>query len=291
MVWLMVAGLARASRGRDWSGGVLLGLALWVKLLPVMGVGYLLVKRKWRAAVVAVGCALLVNLALTLPVFGPQRTWELHRKWWDNEATGASYRMAHVAEAIDEDRLTNQSPAILLRRFLTQKGLYPGCPWAGIAWADLSAGQFRIVHLAVLGGLGLVLLAVCRRPGHATSPAQWADEIALVTLATLWFSPVAWSYHPTAAMPAVAVFLGRMDRHPRLVWTVVVLWLVALSLTGSDLARAVGNLFWAHFLVGVLLIFTAPKDRSQCATASQKQCSSDESPCTACLPASSGTPR
>ena len=53
MVWLMVAGLGRAARGRPWSGGLLLGMAVWVKLLPLMGVGYLVLKRKWLAAGVA----------------------------------------------------------------------------------------------------------------------------------------------------------------------------------------------------------------------------------------------
>ncbi len=48
MVWLMVWGLGRIARGRDWSGGALLGLAIWVKLLPLLGVGYLVLKRRWR---------------------------------------------------------------------------------------------------------------------------------------------------------------------------------------------------------------------------------------------------
>jgi hypothetical protein len=259
MVWAMVAGLARASRGRDWSGGFLLGLAVWIKLLPAIGVGYLVLKRKWRAAAVAVGSAVLMDLALAVPVFGLQQTWQLHRKWWENEATGASHRLFDHAETIDEDRLTNQSPAILLRRLLTQQGIYPGCPWASVAFGDLSPTQLRIVYYAVLGGLGVVVLTVCRRPARTTSPSQWATEIALVTLATLWCSPVAWSYHFTAVMPALAVVLGRRYQPPWLVWTMVALWLVALALTGSDLARALGNLFWAGFLVGVFLMAMAPR--------------------------------
>ena len=48
MVWFMVAGLWRISRGKDLSGGILLGLAAWMKLLPLLGVGYLVLKRRWR---------------------------------------------------------------------------------------------------------------------------------------------------------------------------------------------------------------------------------------------------
>jgi len=259
MVWLMVAGLARVSRGRDWSGGILLGLAIWIKLLPIMGAAYLVLKRRWRPALVAVVCAVLVDLALTVPVFGPHSTWQLHRTWWENQATGASYRIFHLDESIKEDRLTNQSPAILLRRLLTQKGIYPGCPWARVAFGNLTGEQLRLVYLGVLGALGAAILAVCRRPGRSTSEAQWATEIALVVLATLWFSPAVWSYHLTAATPALAVVLGRRYQRPGPAWTMAALWLVALALTGSDLARALGNLFWAGFLAGVLLVATAPR--------------------------------
>jgi hypothetical protein len=259
MLWWMVAGLARASRGRDCSGGVLLGLAIWIKLLPIMGAAYLVLKRRWRPALVAVACAVLVDLALTVPVFGLQQTWQLHRAWWDEQATGATHRIFHLNESIKEDRLTNQSPAILLRRLLTQKGIYPGCPWARVAFGSLTGEQLRAVYLSVLGALGVAILAVCRRPARSTSEAQWATEIALVVQATLWVSPAVWSYHFTAATPALAVLLGRADRHPRLAWAMIVFWLLALALTGSDLARALGNLFWAGFLAGVLLVATAPQ--------------------------------
>ena len=39
MLWLMLAGLDRAIQGRAISGGVLLGIAAWLKLVPLLGVG------------------------------------------------------------------------------------------------------------------------------------------------------------------------------------------------------------------------------------------------------------
>ena len=261
MVWLMVAGLARASRGRDWSGGALLGLAVWIKLLPLLGVGYLVLKRKWRPAAIAVASAVLVDVALAVPVVGPQQAWQAHLKWWENQAAGASERILTRRDSIGEDRLTNQSPAILIRRLLTHLGHYPGCPWEKVALADLSAGQFRLVYYGVLGVLGLGVLAVCRRPGRVLAETDWATEIALIALATLWFSPVAWSYHPTSATPALAVVVGR-KRPPWLAWTTVALWLLAMVLMGSPLARAVGEMFWATLVLGVLLVATAPDPRA-----------------------------
>ena len=40
----------------------MLGFAVWVKLLPLMGVAYLLLKRKWLAAGIALVWAAVVNL-------------------------------------------------------------------------------------------------------------------------------------------------------------------------------------------------------------------------------------
>lgn len=67
MVWLMVAGIGRAAHDRPWSGGVMLGFAVWVKLLPLMGVAYLLLKRKWLAAGIALVWAAVVNLCCACP--------------------------------------------------------------------------------------------------------------------------------------------------------------------------------------------------------------------------------
>ncbi len=41
MVWLMIVGLDRACRGEETAGGILLGTAAWLKLLPLLGIGFL----------------------------------------------------------------------------------------------------------------------------------------------------------------------------------------------------------------------------------------------------------
>ena len=122
MLWWMVAGLGRVSRGRSWLGGLMLGLAVWIKLLPLIGVGYLLLKRKWLPAALALATALTVDLALSLAVFGPQQTWQLHRQWFHSEAHGEQNRMLTDARPLDEDRLNNQSATIVMRRLLTDMG-------------------------------------------------------------------------------------------------------------------------------------------------------------------------
>ncbi|MGO8751315.1 MAG: glycosyltransferase family 87 protein [Thermoguttaceae bacterium] len=257
MVWLMVAGLGRAARGRPWSGGLLLGMAVWVKLLPLMGVGYLVLKRKWLAAGVALGSAVAINLVLSAPLFGWQRTWQLHQQWWANQATGAAHRLLDLPEVVDEDRLSDQSLAAVMRRLLTRMAWQHENPerrW--VAAGDLSARQLRLTYYAVMALLGLGLLFVCRRPGRATSPGGWSKEIALITLATLWFSPVAWSYHPTAAMPALALTLSCRPKHPWLVWITAGMWFLGMVLLGSQLGRAAGELLWTTLALGAALLWS-----------------------------------
>ena len=245
MVWWMVAGLGRVSRRRPWSGGMMLGLAVWIKLLPLVGVGYLLLKRKWLPAALALATAVVVDLALSLAVFGPQQTWQLHRQWFHSEVHGEQNRMLTDARPLDEDRLNNQSMTIVMRRLLTDMGhgtaadravaahrgerVQPGevgsVDYGGfrpnVTIAHLTPNQLQFTYAATMLLLALGILIYCRRPGRDLSPKRWSTEIALVVLATLWFSPLVWSYHITAALPALAVIFARAapsilewPRHP-----------------------------------------------------------------------------
>lgn len=255
MVWLLVAGLGRAAHGRPWSGGLLLGLAIWVKLLPLLGVGYLIWKRKWLPAGVALASAIAVNLALSAPVFGWQRIGELHEQWWRDQATGTTHRLLDLISVVDEDRLSDQSLAVIMRRTLTRMGWDNVCPERrAVALGDLTPMQLRVSYYGVLALLGAGLLVACWKTGRRTSPVGWAREIALMALATLWFSPVAWSYHPTAVGPALAVVFSRHARQPRLAWLTGGVWLLGMALLGSQLGRAAGEMLWTTFALGVALL-------------------------------------
>ncbi|MGA2033544.1 MAG: glycosyltransferase family 87 protein [Thermoguttaceae bacterium] len=266
MVWCMVAGLERAGRGRDCSGGFLLGLAAWMKLLPVLGIAYLLLKRKWKAALIALACTLAIDIGLSVAGYGTQGAWEEHVRWWDKGAAGTAMRQMGL-DHVDEDRLSNQSLAITLRRLLSNLGStddpVPDEARKMVAIADLSEKQLWYVFLAVTAGLAAAIALFCRRKGCALSPEKWSVEIALVTLATLWFSPVTWSYHPTAALPALAIVLNRCGRRPTWAWIVCLVWLAALGLLALPVARAAGDLLWLSFAVGAALIWLRPQPGHQ----------------------------
>jgi hypothetical protein len=268
MVWCMVAGLLRASRGRDLSGGILLGLGAWMKLLPLLGVGYLVLKRRWRPAAIALACVVAVDLGLSVAAYGPRGAWREHVTWWREGAAGTQLRQLTSETAIDEDRITNQSVAVTLRRLLSRLGTIWDLhePREHVAMANFTAAQLELAFLVVIGALGLAILAYCRRPGNVLVPQRWATEIALITLATLWLSPVTWSYHPTAALPALALVLARCRQRQFLAWLVISVWVAGLVLLAWPIARACGDLLWLTLLLGLALVAIAPTGVSETLT-------------------------
>ena len=255
MVWAMVAGLGRISRGRPWSGAVLLGTAIWIKLLPIAGVAYLLLKRRWQPALVALAWAAALDVVLSVGAMGPQAAWNEHLRWWNQEGARSTSQQLTANGLIDEDRLTNQSTMVMMRRLLTRFGgklhyakLYP---WR----ANLNAAQLTAAYALVTALLGLGVAVYCRRPARATSPGQWSNEIAMAALSTLWFSPVVWSYYPTAAAPALAVVLGKVARRPGVAWVVSCTWMAAIALLGLNAVRAWGDLLWLSFALGATLVW------------------------------------
>ncbi len=253
MVWLMVEGLGRAARGQDVRGGALLGVAVWVKLLPMLGVGYLALKRKWTAAGVALIVALIIDAGLSVPAFGVRGAVEAHRHWWRQDAQGAIRRQLQNPSIINEDRITNQSLAVLLRRTLSTQGEIVDHPGLRLQLGELTVFQMTVTFLIINAALGGAVLYLLRRPGNALLPTAWAAEIALVLLCTLWFSPVVWSYHPTAATPALAVVLWE-KRYRWPAWLMAALWLLAMVLFGVPAARAGGQMMWMTLLLGGVLV-------------------------------------
>ncbi len=213
----------------------------------MLGIGFLLFHRKWKAATLALATVAALEIGLSLAAFGLAGAWHEHVSWWQQGAQGTANRQLTTDSPVDEDRLTNQSVAITLRRLLTSLGttvmvrdvaadhspsdLTPGAavhreltPGGRIRQrvqiADLTADQLHTAYLVVSALLFLAVAYYCRpetRKGtsliiaprrEATSGCMgssgYQSKLVMLTLATLWFSPVTWSYHFVAATPAVA---------------------------------------------------------------------------------------
>ena len=255
MLLLVVSGLGRVAAGRWPTGGMLLGLAVWLKLLPGMAVGYLLWKGKWKPALVALLTAAAVDVGLSLAVFGPGVAYDEHVAWWRDEGQGATTRILVGNEQSPEHRSRNQSLSVVLRRTLAMTTVFEANGSVSyFSLANFSLATVRRVYLAAVAAMGLWLLYFWRRRPSRMTSGDWGVEIALVCLATIWFSPIVWSYHATAVLPALAIIIARHDRRPLEVNTVLGVWALSLTLLGVDLARGYGELLWCSwFLAGAML--------------------------------------
>jgi alpha-1,2-mannosyltransferase len=169
---LVCADVVALRRGSRWAG-VGIGLAAAVKLTPALFVLYLLLTRRRRPALTAVG-TFLAAAALTFAV-APRTSWQ----YWTHEI----WQTSRVASPDSPD---NQSLMGMFARLAD-----PGRP-STVLWA-LAAG-------------GVLALAMWR----AVRAFAQGDELVGVTLtgvAGFLISPLSWSHHLVWVVPAVAVLL------------------------------------------------------------------------------------
>ena len=260
MLWFMLAGLWRALHGKENWGGCLLGLATWLKLLPAVAIAYLVWRRKWKAVGTAILTVAAVDATLSISTYGWAESSELHADWFWGDAVGTGDRQLTGQTNDDEDRITNQSVLVVMRRLLTSRGGF-----TQLAFADLSPNQMAIA-VSIVGGLmaGGVWWAMHR--GTQKSAPDAPGDLALVALCTIWFSPVVWSYHFIAAAPALAVALGRRQIEWQR-WALIGVWCLGMSLFAIELGRAAGHMLWTTFVIGGSLAWTMhPGSRSKLTT-------------------------
>lgn len=255
MLWLMIAGVGRAVRGRSVSGGVLLGLGVWLKLLPLLGVVYLVLKRRWAAAVLAIGVAGMVDAGLTIAGLGLRPGWDAHVQWWHERGAGDLNELFHEDDFIAQQRDRNQAVPAVMRRILTQTGVeHPDEMYRHIAIDDLSGHQLRHIYFSYVGlMLTLVFLYWCR-PARDLSAKRQAGEIGVLALATMWFSPIVFSYHPVAMIPAIAVIIAIERLGSPRGWIAVIASLAGMILLAFPYARALGEIQWVSWTLAVLIV-------------------------------------
>ena len=102
--------------------------------------------------------------------------------------------------------------------------------------------------------LALGVAIYCRPVGSQQWPTLGPAKIAMMSLATIWFSPVVWSYHLVASTPVLAILFLRGRYRWQWVVPVVVVWAGSLGLLAFDVARASGVLLWMSLLLGAGLV-------------------------------------
>jgi len=197
-----LAGCYLIARSRPVPGGVLIGLAAAIKVIPVFFVPYFIWKRWWRAlGAMLAGGALLTLLPVV--VFGFERWWSYASRFLGGSASGTFIGS------------NNQSLYAAFHQILVQRKWWND-EWVVLDRVDMEPRAMVAVLLVLLVSAGLFIFAT-RRGGSCPSSAAVATEFSIVLGASILFLPFTWKHYFIFLLPAY-----------------VILWRVAVAPAGAE---------------------------------------------------------
>lgn len=237
---LLLAAQHALERGRDLRAGAWFAAAAVLKLLPALFGVWLLLKRRWAAALAMAVASLLIAFIPPIILFGPQKAWQYHQEWWDYNVThGGSRRFLTIEEWGPHsehfvDR-RNQSIATVCAR------LFWPDSHVRAAWQPLSLTLEQTLLLANGITITLFLVLLLSTRGRLTAGdvrvgdgGLWRlrGEFAVFGIAIQVLAPLSRLYYLAWTMPALALLVWyATPANPRL-------------LTRAILAGRLGVLFW-----------------------------------------------
>jgi hypothetical protein len=199
---LVVLALVEMRRGREWSAGLLLALAIVVKPYAALFAPWLALRPN-RTAFGAMAAGLVAALLLPTVMYGWNGNLRLLNDWW------------HTVTSSTAPNLTNQDNVSLAAMFTKWLGAQPGAS-----------------TLALLVGLLLLTLTAvvvaARRGIREPDPLEASLLLMLIPL----LSPQGWDYVFLISTPAVMLLINELPSLPRnlRIATIAAIAIVALSI-------------------------------------------------------------
>lgn len=175
LLFLALSAFALFREGRSRWGGLALAVAASVKAAPVLLVGYLLYRRRWKDVAWTAAWLVILNAVVPALAFGPAEALEQWRSW----RTVAAREIADPASA---HRL-NQSLLAAANRVV----------------AEPEAAKLAFYGAAGLLALGLAL--AFRGGGSELRSRRAAGEWAISLVAMTLVTPLAWKAHYVTLLP------------------------------------------------------------------------------------------
>jgi hypothetical protein len=189
---LLTGTLLAWRRGADNTAGVLLGLAVALKLTPALIAVFFLWRGRRRIAWVSAAVFALIQI-LSVAVLG----WEVHRQFFLEVVPGMSGGTTYFL---------NQSLGAFFNRLLT------GSDVRQVDLVDSAAAR-------LLAGLLFLILTAISAPRlrRAAAGVPLGDELQFgcVLLLSLMASPISWTHHYLLALPALYAVMGNLGRRKR----------------------------------------------------------------------------
>jgi alpha-1,2-mannosyltransferase len=205
-------------RGRDLATGVVLGVAIALKIYPLLLLAPLVIQRRWRATAVALICAAGL-VALSFVLVG----WEQARVYF-------TVVLPEVNRAHTLSSPGNHSIEVVIRNATDSA--------AFAAWSSLA------IRALVIGAV--VAIAWWRR--HAPAGGFAAGAIALVIV-----PPVVWEHYFVLLYLPWLVALAHLSRRQAL-WLTIAYFLIAMASAAYHAPPGLGVVAQALPLGGALLL-------------------------------------
>lgn len=205
MLGLTLGGLYLLQTGRTAAGALALGLAIAIKIMPVVFLPYLAYRRAWRACLATAIAAGALALS-PIGVFGWTRFWEYVATW--RRVIGFGWGVGSY----------NQSIYAMWDRIIGHH-LYPFAPGENYFLIQSGHPGVMVAWWATIGLIGLVALWRFRF-GAAASPRVIVAEWSVVLIVSALAGPVTWKlYLVVLLLPNALLFavwrlpaIGRRDR-------------------------------------------------------------------------------
>jgi hypothetical protein len=198
-----------AARNRPWLAGLVLGLGLVMKPLPLVILFYFVYKRMWRVVATTVVCvAALVSLPAML-LYGPAealRGWQLWHQAIGQNASPLNTVWLNVPEI---NYHNSSAVAAVMRVFGDVRAHESGYR---VTLVQLPRWGVAAIWYALSAVVVLPVLWVTRRPAARLSRERQAEELALYVVLMLFFSPELLSYYLSITLVPVTVLIGRAVR-------------------------------------------------------------------------------
>ena len=208
--------------GRRYTSGAVLALAVWIKLWPVILIGYFIWKREWKVVSAALVGLLLIG-ALTFALAGDGQTISFFTDKLPEISQGTEPGIDHLNQSI---------PGVFAKVFAPASNyVYPL-----IESPTLARQGSRIVILLLIGAT--VLLT--SRPIVLKDRGQFSTEFMLVVIAAMLITGRLFESNLTLLLPAYFFIAEQLHREQRTSWGQIALPVVSVVLI--DLHRVIWTL-------------------------------------------------
>ncbi|HEU4345973.1 MAG TPA: glycosyltransferase family 87 protein, partial [Candidatus Binatia bacterium] len=189
---LMLAAFVCLRSGKDWGAGALVALASALKAFPVLTIGYLIYRRRWKATISTLVFLILFLVVLPSPFRGIERNLQDLDTW--------TRGMLHYdAGSISQRQQrgfswSNHSLIAVAHRLLRPVNAHRRKDTT--LFVNVADLDFKYVNAAiVLTALGVCLFyLICTPPHTERTSSSDALEYAMLLLLILIFTPLAFTY-------------------------------------------------------------------------------------------------